>query len=64
MNLFVQQVQAGRQIYIVFPLIEESETLSARAATKEYEKLKEKIFPDLRIGLMHGKLKPQEKKKR
>jgi len=56
-----EQVQAGRQIYIVFPLIEESETLSARAATVEYEKLKEKVFPDLRIGLMHGKLKPQEK---
>lgn len=56
-----QQVGLGRQIYIVFPLIEESETLSARAATKEYERLKEKIFPDLRIGLMHGKLKPQEK---
>ena len=56
-----QQVAAGRQIYIVFPLIEESETLSAKAATKEYEKLKEKVFPDLRLGLMHGKLKPQEK---
>ena len=62
LNEFIkQQVELGRQIYIVFPLIEESETLSARAATIEYEKLKEKTFPDLRIGLMHGKLKPQEK---
>ncbi len=56
-----QQVSKGRQIYIVFPLIEESETLAAKAATQEYERLKEKVFPDLRIGLMHGKLKPQEK---
>ncbi len=56
-----EQVQIGRQIYIVFPLIEESETLAARAATIEYQKLKDKVFPDLRIGLMHGKLKPQEK---
>jgi ATP-dependent DNA helicase RecG len=55
------QVAKGRQVYIVFPLIEESETLAAKAATQEYERLKEKIFPDLRIGLMHGKLKPQEK---
>ncbi len=56
-----QQVSVGRQIYIVFPLIEESESLAAKAATQEYERLKASIFPDLRIGLMHGKLKPQEK---
>jgi ATP-dependent DNA helicase RecG len=55
------EVAKGRQIYIVFPLIEESETLAAKAATQEYQKLKDSIFPDLRIGLMHGKLKPQEK---
>jgi ATP-dependent DNA helicase RecG len=54
------EIAAGRQVYIVFPLIEESETLSAKAATQEYEKLREK-YPDLRFGLMHGKLKPQEK---
>lgn len=55
------QVQSGRQIYIVFPLIEESETLSAKAATAEFEKLRTGVFSDLRVGLMHGKLKPQEK---
>ncbi len=60
-NFIREQVQAGRQVYIVFPLIEESETLSARAATIEYAKLKEKVFPDLCIGLMHGKLKSEEK---
>jgi ATP-dependent DNA helicase RecG len=56
-----RQIKLGRQAYVVFPLIEESETLSAKAATIEYEKLQNKVFPDLNIGLMHGKLKPQEK---
>lgn len=56
-----EQILRGRQAYIVFPLIEESETLSAKAATAEYETLSKEIFPELNIGLMHGKLKPQEK---
>lgn len=56
-----KEVAAGRQIYIVFPLIEESETLAAKAATQEFERLKEKVFPNLRIGLMHGRLKQIEK---
>jgi ATP-dependent DNA helicase RecG len=57
------QVKAGRQAYIVFPLIEESETLAARAATQEFEQLKEKEFksPEYSVGLMHGKLKQAEK---
>lgn len=56
-----EQITFGRQAYIVFPLIEESETLAAKAATIEYEKLRNAIFPEISIGLMHGKLKPQEK---
>lgn len=57
------EVRAGRQAYIVFPLIEESETLSAKAATQEFESLRQKEFqePEFRIGLMHGKLKQNEK---
>ncbi len=55
-----QQILRGRQIYIVFPLIEESETLSAKAATIEYENLCVE-FNDRKVGLMHGKLKPQVK---
>ncbi len=58
---FIQsEVAKGRQIYIVFPLIDESESLSAKAATIEFEKLQLR-FKNLRFGLMHGKLKPQEK---
>jgi ATP-dependent DNA helicase RecG len=58
-----QELLKGRQAYIVFPLIEESETLSAKAATAEFETLRTSEFPEpqYRIGLMHGKLKPQEK---
>lgn len=56
-----EQIELGRQAYIVFPLIEESESLSAKAATQEYEKLREGEFSDFKLGLMHGKLKPQEK---
>lgn len=59
--LMKEQIDKGRQAYIVFPLIEESESLSAKAATQEYEKLKEGVFKDYKLGLMHGKLKPQEK---
>jgi ATP-dependent DNA helicase RecG len=51
----------GRQAYIVFPLIEESETLAAKAATVEFERLRSEVFPHLRLGLLHGKMKPEEK---
>ncbi len=50
------------QAFIICPLIEESETLvSVRAATKEFEHLKKNVFPDLRLGLLHGRLKSKEK---
>ena len=56
-----EEIAAGRQAYIVFPLIEESETLSAKAATQEFEKLSVGEFKNYKLGLMHGKLKSQEK---
>lgn len=58
-----EEIEKGRQAYIVYPLIEESETLSAKAATIEAEKLQNEVFPDLKIGLLHGKLKNAEKEK-
>ena len=60
-GLIRQEVEAGRQAYIVYPLIEESETLSAKAATIEKEKWQNDIFPEYKIGLLHGKLKNDEK---
>ncbi len=55
------EVAQGRQGYIICPLIEESEALEAKAATVEFERLRTEIFPDLRLGLVHGGLKPAEK---
>jgi ATP-dependent DNA helicase RecG len=60
-QLIRQEILKGRQAYIVFPLIEESETLSAKAATSEAERLQQEVFQDLRIGLLHGKMRPEEK---
>jgi ATP-dependent DNA helicase RecG len=57
------QVHAGRQVFVICPLISESDRLGVRSATEEVAKLKEQIFPDLkdRIELLHGRLKAREK---
>ncbi|HMM41611.1 MAG TPA: ATP-dependent DNA helicase RecG, partial [Thermomicrobiales bacterium] len=55
------QVERGRQAFIVFPLVEESETVDARAAVAEHERLSREVFPDLRVGLLHGRMRPAEK---
>ncbi|MFR1672012.1 MAG: ATP-dependent DNA helicase RecG, partial [Candidatus Gastranaerophilaceae bacterium] len=60
-ELLKKEIEAGRQAYVVYPLIEESETLSAKAATIEAERLQNEVFPQFRIGLLHGKLKNDEK---
>jgi ATP-dependent DNA helicase RecG len=60
-ELIREEIIKGNQAYIVFPLIDESETLSAKAATVEYEKLKENTFRDFNVGLIHGKLKDDQK---
>lgn len=60
-NLIRKEVEAGHQAYIVYPLIEESETLSAKAAAKEAKILQEGEFRAYKVGLLHGKLKASEK---
>jgi ATP-dependent DNA helicase RecG len=60
-DLIRKEVSEGRQAYIVYPLINESETLSAKAATKEKERWETEVFPEFKIGLLHGKLKNDEK---
>ncbi len=60
-EIISSEVNAGRQAYIVYPLIDESETLSAKAATKEKEIWQNDVFPNFRVGLLHGKLKNDEK---
>ena len=60
-QLMRYEIQQGRQCYVVFPLVEESETLSAKAATTEAKMLQDSVFPELKVGLLHGKMKPDEK---
>ncbi len=55
-----REVRLGRQGFIIFPLVEESERIEARAATAEHERL-QRQFPDLRLALVHGRLSPREK---
>ena len=57
------EIKKGRQAFVVCPLIEESEKLFAKAVKKEYERLQEKVFPELKIGLLHGRLRPKEKER-
>jgi ATP-dependent DNA helicase RecG len=56
-----RQVSNGRQAFIICPLIEESEILEAKAATTEYERLSREVFPDLKLGLLHGQMPGTEK---
>ncbi len=55
------QVLTGRQVFIVCPMIDDSETLSVKAVKSEYERLANDVFPNLKLGLLHGKLKQAEK---
>jgi ATP-dependent DNA helicase RecG len=56
-----RQVVEGRQAFIICPLIEESEAIAAQAAVVEYERLSREVFPDLRLGLLHGRLSAADK---
>jgi ATP-dependent DNA helicase RecG len=55
-----REVEAGRQAYIIYPVIEESK-LELKAAIEEYEQLSKKVFPKLKVGLLHGRLPSEEK---
>src|SRR6185437_3806244 len=55
------EVRAGRQAFVICPLVEESDAVEAKAATEEWERLRTEVFPDLRVGLLHGRMRPAEK---
>jgi len=55
------QVAEGRQGYIVYPLVEESEKMDMKAAVESYHHLSTEVFPDLRLGLIHGQMTPDQK---
>jgi len=58
-----RQVAEGHQAFIVCPLVEESEAIQAKAAIAEYERLSREVFPELRLGLLHGRMPAVEKEK-
>jgi len=60
-NFINKQAAEGRQSFIICPLIEESESLDVKAAVAEYKRLSSEVFPDLRLGLLHGRMKNADK---
>src|SRR5437016_9078078 len=59
-DLVRAEVATGHQAFVICPLIEESEIVVAKSASAEYERLKRDVFPDLRLGLIHGRLKAKD----
>jgi ATP-dependent DNA helicase RecG len=55
------RVEESQQAFIICPLIEESEKIQAKAAVEEHRRLQEEVFPELRLGLLHGRMKAEEK---
>jgi ATP-dependent DNA helicase RecG len=60
-ELISREVRAGRQVYVVYPLVEESEKMDLKDATQRYEYLRDKVFPKSSVGLVHGKMKNADK---
>lgn len=56
-----KKISSGRQVYIVYPLVEETERSDLKAATEAYEKLKKEVFPNRKIGLIHGRIKNSDR---
>jgi len=56
-----QEIKSGRQVFVICPLIDPSDKLGVKSVTEEFKKLDKVVFPDLKIGLLHGKLKAQAK---
>jgi ATP-dependent DNA helicase RecG len=62
-DLIRREVAAGARAYVICALIDESDTLQAKAAVAEAERLRADVFPDLGVGLMHGAMRPAEKER-
>jgi ATP-dependent DNA helicase RecG len=60
-GLVRREVKAGQQAFIIYPLVEESENLETKAAVEEHQRLEKEVFPHMNVGLLHGRLKPEEK---
>jgi len=56
-----KEIKSGRQVFVICPLIDQSDKLGVKSAKEEYKKLSHEIFPELKIGLLHGKMKSEDK---
>jgi ATP-dependent DNA helicase RecG len=63
-SFLAQEAKLGRQAYVVYPIVEETETSAdIKAAEQMYQHLSEKVFPKLRVGLLHGRMSPDDKER-
>ncbi|MCJ7508363.1 MAG: ATP-dependent DNA helicase RecG [candidate division Zixibacteria bacterium] len=62
-KFLIEEISKGRQAYIVYPLVEESEKADLKAATESFHLLQEKVFPQLKLALIHGRIKSEEREK-
>ncbi len=60
-SFVAQEIKAGRQAYVVYPVVEETELAAVKAAEKMYKHLSTKVFPGVRVGLLHGKLSAEDR---
>ncbi len=61
---FIQgEIKKGRQVFVICPLIEESEKLEVKSVTQEYDKLNKEVFPNLKIAMLHGRMPAKQKRK-
>ncbi len=58
-----KQVQEGRQAFVICPLVEESDAIEAAAATEQFQRLSKDVFPDLKLGLLHGRMSAKDKER-
>jgi ATP-dependent DNA helicase RecG len=62
-QLIREQVDLGQRAYVVLPLVEESEKLDLRSAVQVHEDLQQRVFPELKVGLLHGRLSSEDKQR-
>ncbi len=60
-SFLAQEIEAGRQAYVVYPVVEESETAAVKAAEKMYQHLSQVVFPNITVGLLHGRMASDDK---
>ncbi|MFA6416562.1 MAG: ATP-dependent DNA helicase RecG [Patescibacteria group bacterium] len=60
-NFISEQIKSGRQIFVICPLIDESDNLETKSVKAEHKRLAEEIFPNFKVGLLHGKMKSADK---